>query len=118
MNGYCQINMNGQVKGLKFNLHAVRTLEGLFSTNKTVDEENILYMTQLIYAGLCGNRYVKSMGSEPICKESFEEVSDWVDENIVNKDYALFTPINEAFASSKAVTLIVPDGEKKSPKKK
>ena len=112
MNGYCQINMNGQVKGLKFNLHAVYTLQKLFP-KKTEDPTNTLFVAQLIYAGLCGNRYIKSVGADPVCEETFEEVSDWVDENIVNKKVDAFAEIFKAFASSKAISQ-PEDVEKKS----
>ena len=118
MNGYCQIELGGQPRGLKFNLHAVEMLEKLFKqTNADQQSEDVTptLIKQLVYVGLCGNRYVKTMGTEPVCEETFEQVSDWIDEFAINKQYEFIKIVNDAFASSKAVT--VPIEEKKNQRK-
>jgi len=104
MNGYVQIKLGDKLRGLKFNLHAIKTLESLFP-NSNIEQDNILQATKMIYAGLCGNRYIKTYGTEPVCEETFEEVSDWVDEWVINKTITEnLKPIFEAFASSKAIS--------------
>ncbi len=115
MNGYCQIDLGGQKRGLKFNLHAVRIMADI-APAKSIEKwgfESPLFNTHLVYIGLCGNQYVKTNGVEPYCEETFEQVSDWVDEMIIEKKYDALKEVGKAFMSSKA---FFPNGveEKKS----
>ena len=96
---YCQLELGGKLRGLKFNLHALQTLEKIFPKEKDID--TMAFLTQLIYVGLCGNRFVKTMGTEPVCEETFEEISDWVDEKVLNGQKDFIKVVNDAFESSK-----------------
>lgn len=70
-NNYLQVNIGGQLRGLKFSNGAYVTFY------ETVDHNNYLasFYYAVIYAGLKANSYAK----REEFTESFETVCDWVD---------------------------------------
>lgn len=84
---YIQINLGGQLRGLKFNQLAIEVIS---THNDTQTNSGFLYA--MIYGGLKGNSYVKR---EEVTY-TFEDVCDWVDvmedkENVITKVTACLT---------------------------
>lgn len=69
---YIQVNIGGQLRGLKFNQMAVITMANY------LDYENLTatYLYSVVFGGLAANAFVK----REEFTESFETVCDWVDE--------------------------------------
>lgn len=105
MNGYIQIELGGQQRALKFNMHAIE----MIGRNEVTTEHGNL--TCFIYAGLCGNSFAKSAGSKPLCDESFEEVSEWAEDIIIEKKEDVKAEVLKAFAESKPMKRLAEQAE-------
>lgn len=115
MNGYIQIDLGGELRSLKFNMHAI---EIIAERGTTTEHGNL---SVFIYAGLCGNSFAKSAGAIPMCEESFEDISEWAEDIIVNKQDEVRMQIMQAFSESKPIKKMKEDAEedkKKVSKKK
>jgi len=113
MNGYIQADILGRTRGLKFGLLAVEQIGMEMQKLGKVFGDNSIDLAAvpvIIYWGLFNNCYIKKEDPD----FTFEEVVDFVDENISNPD--LFTPILQAFYDSKFLqpTTTASQEEKKS----
>lgn len=106
MNGYIQIELGGELRALKFNMHALELIAQRQSTT------NIGNLTVFIYAGLCGNSFAISTGTKPICYESFEDIFEWASE-IIKNDKKKVADIMVAFDSSKYIQSVTATDKKK-----
>ena len=98
MNGYIQADILGRTRGLKFGMLAVQQIGMEMQKLGTVFGDNSIDLAAvpvIIYWGLFNNCYIKKEDPD----FTFEEVVDFVDENISSPD--LFTPILQAFYDSK-----------------
>ena len=98
MNGYIQADMLGRTRGLKFGMLAVQQIGMEMQKLGKVFGDNSIDLAAvpvIIYWGLFNNCYIKKEDPD----FTFEEVVDFVDENISSPD--LFTPILQAFYDSK-----------------
>ena len=112
MNGYIQADILGRTRGLKFGMLAVQQIGMEMQKLGKVFGDNSIDLAAvpiIIYWGLFNNCYIKKEDPD----FTFEEVVDFVDENISNPD--LFTPILQAFYDSKFLqpTTTAPQGEQK-----
>jgi hypothetical protein len=113
MNGYIQADILGRTRGLKFGLLAVEQIGMEMQKFGKVFGDNSIDLAAvpvIIYWGLFNNCYIKKEDPD----FTFEEVVDFVDENISTPD--LFTPILQAFYDSKFLqpTTTASQEEKKS----
>src|SRR5262245_34506481 len=93
-NGYIEIEINGRKAGLKFNMYAVEQLQK--QGNDSVS--GVRNITELVWAGLCGNAYAKR--KEPA--DTYEEVTEWIDENwTIEYEGSIFEEITRVFTESK-----------------
>ena len=111
MNGYIQIDLGGQLRSLKFNMHAIE----IISQRGTTTEHGNL--AAFIYGGLCGNSFAKSGGTSPLCEESFDDVMDWAEDILVNKNEELKVKIVTAFNESKPMKALKEQAEEATKKK-
>ena len=98
MNGYIQADILGRTRGLKFGMLAVQQIGMEMQKLGKVFGDNSIDLAAvpvIIYWGLFNNCYIKKEDPD----FTFEEVVDFVDENISTPD--LFTPILQAFYDSK-----------------
>ena len=107
MNGYTQIEFKGQLRGIKFGMLAVQQIMLAASKLNVVlgDEIDIALIPEVIYWGL----YNCSINKREIIDYTFEDVSDFVDENIHNK--AIFVQIILCFYDSKIIKACLPQAE-------
>jgi hypothetical protein len=113
MNGYIQADILGRTRGLKFGMLAVQQIGMEMQKLGKVFGDNSIDLAAvpvIIYWGLFNNCYMKKEDPD----FTFEEVVDFVDENISTPD--LFTPILQAFYDSKFLqpTTTASQEEKKS----
>jgi hypothetical protein len=113
MNGYIQADILGRTRGLKFGMLAVQQIGMEMQKLGKVFGDNSIDLAAvpvIIYWGLFNNCYIKKEDPD----FTFEEVVDFVDENISTPD--LFTPILQAFYDSKFLqpTTTASQEEKKS----
>jgi hypothetical protein len=93
-NGYCEITIEGQKTGLKFNMYAFEQLQVIKGK-----EGGIRDTTALVWAGMLGNAYVKQ--TEPAF--SFEQVSDWLEDQLFSNDQeGQLAKINEVVTAALA----------------
>ncbi len=91
MSNYVQINLGGQLRGLKFNQGAHAEIQSRYKEGQ--NETFISYI--VIYGGLLGNCFVKEI--EP--DFTFENVCDWADQmtvedvNAITQAYAASLPV-------------------------
>src|SRR3954467_9280312 len=98
-NGYTEITINGRKAGLKFNMYAIEQFETIKGRNG-----NIKNFTTIIYAGILGNAYVKQI--EP--QFTFEEVSDWVEDLVLNGDTdGELNRVSEIFTNSQVLKTLI-----------
>lgn len=113
MNGYCQIEFKDKVRGVKFGMLAVQQI--MLAASKLNAELNneidIALIPEVIYWGL----YNCSINKREIIDYTFEDVSDFVDENINNVE--LFTQIMVCFFDSKIIKMAIPKDENIEQKK-
>jgi hypothetical protein len=103
-NGYTEITINGRKAGLKFNMYAIEQFETIKGRNG-----NIKNFTTIIYAGILGNAYVKQV--EP--QFTFEEVSDWVEELVLNGDTeGELNRVSEIFTNSQVLRTLIDKANK------
>jgi hypothetical protein len=112
MNGYIQADILGRTRGLKFGMLAVQQIGMEMQKLGKVFGDNSIDLAAvpvIIYWGLFNNCYMKKEDPD----FTFEEVVDFVDENISTPD--LFTPILQAFYDSKFLqpTTTAPQEEQK-----
>jgi hypothetical protein len=94
-NGYTTIEISGRKVGLKFNMYAIEQFEQVKGR-----AGNIKNFTTIIWAGLLGNAYVKQIEPEL----TFEDISDWVDEQILMGDESgELNRISEVFLNSQVL---------------
>jgi hypothetical protein len=113
MNGYIQADILSRTRGLKFGMLAVQQIGMEMQKLGKVFGDNSIDLAAvpvIIYWGLFNNCYIKKEDPD----FTFEEVVDFVDENISTPD--LFTPILQAFYDSKFLqpTTTASQEEKKS----
>lgn len=109
MNGYIQIDLGGELRSLKFNMYAIEIIAEKGNTSP------IGNLAVFIYAGLCGNAFVKSAGSDAVCKETFENIFEWAEDIFINRK-EVFEQVLNAFYEGK--TKIEQTGEDKKKVKK
>ena len=100
MNGYIQADILGRKRGIKFGMIAVQQIGLELGKLGKVFGDNSIDLAALpiiIYWGLYNNCYIKREDPD----FTFEDVSDFVDENVSNPD--IFTPILQAFYDSKFI---------------
>ena len=112
MNGYIQADILGRTRGLKFGMLAVQQIGMEMQKLGKVFGDNSIDLAAvpvIIYWGLFNNCYIKKEDPD----FTFEEVVDFVDENISSPD--LFTPILQSFYDSKFLqpTTTAPQEEQK-----
>jgi hypothetical protein len=112
MNGYIQADILGRTRGLKFGMLAVQQIGMEMQKLGKVFGDNSIDLAAvpvIIYWGLFNNCYIKKEDPD----FTFEEVVDFVDENISTPD--LFTPILQVFYDSKFLqpTITAPQEEQK-----
>ena len=91
-NGYCEITVGGKKVGLKFNMYAIELFSEIKGRSTTIKN-----LTTIVYAGMLGNCYAKQ--TEP--ELSFEDISDWVDEQMINQDETgELATVSECFQAS------------------
>ena len=117
MNGYIQAEVLGRRRGLKFGMLAAQQIMlQAQRLNKTFGNElDLVLVPVIVYWGLWNNCYNKQEDPD----FTFEQVSEWVDENIDKPD--LFAEIVRCFYESKVVAASIDklkaqagDDEKKS----
>lgn len=101
MNGYIQADILGKNRGLKFGTLATEQIFlELAKLNAHTQFYNTAMIAVIIYWGLYNNSFVKREDLDV----SFEELSDWVDENMDKQD--IFTEIVNCFEQSKSTQLM------------
>lgn len=111
MNGYIQIELGGELRALKFNMYAIEIIAAKATGSQAGN------LAVFIYAGLCGNEYVRSSGADSVCHESFEEIFEWAEDIYLNKK-DVFAKILETYWASKPMQKVKEDGEREEEKKK
>ena len=98
-NGYIQVNILGKMRGIKFGMIAVQqiTLEAQKLGKVLGVSLDFAMVPVIVYWGLYNNCYVKR--EEP--DFTFEDVSDFVDENLT--DTKIFEDIVTCFYQSKLI---------------
>jgi hypothetical protein len=98
-NGYIQVNILGKMRGVKFGMIAVQqiTLEAQKLGKVLGVSIDFAMVPVIVYWGLYNNCYVKR--EEP--DFTFEDVSDFVDENLT--DTKIFEDIVTCFYQSKLI---------------
>ena len=98
-NGYIQVNILGKMRGIKFGMIAVQqiTLEAQKLGKVLGVSLDFAMVPVIVYWGLYNNCYVKR--EEP--DFTFEDVSDFVDENL--SDTKIFEDIVTCFYQSKLI---------------
>jgi hypothetical protein len=98
-NGYIQVNILGKMRGVKFGMIAVQqiTLEAQKLGKVLGVSLDFAMVPVIVYWGLYNNCYVKR--EEP--DFTFEDVSDFVDENL--SDTKIFEDIVTCFYQSKLI---------------
>lgn len=89
MSNYVQIEIGGELRGLKFNQGANVEIQLKIGKSKNA----MFGCYAVVYGGLIGNCFVK--GIEP--DFTFEDVCGWVDEI---QDESIFTSITDAYKAS------------------
>ena len=112
MNGYIQIDLSGKLRSLKFNMYAVE----IIAARQVESESGNLAI--FIYAGLCGNAFAKSAGTNPVCEETFEEVLDIAEELLVNGEGEKIKSILEAYYRSRPIQKVLEAEAEETAKKK
>lgn len=87
-------------------MHAVELIAQRQSTT------NVGNLAVFIYAGLCGNSYAKSTGTEPTCKEDFEDITEWASDILKNQQ-EVFVQIMDAYFKSKPMQDLAESDKKK-----
>jgi hypothetical protein len=89
-----EITLGGQKRNLKFNMRALEALSDL----KCASDIGVTSSAMIIYAGLIGWYFVKQQTPD----FTFEDVSEWVEELIINEDMDGIKAVNECFLASRA----------------
>ena len=113
MNGYTQIEFKGKLRGIKFGMLAVQQI--MLAASKLNaelgNEIDIALIPEVIYWGL----YNCSINKREIIDYTFEDVSEFVDDNIHNKE--IFVQIMLCFYDSKIIKASLPQAEQEEEKK-
>lgn len=117
MNGYCQLELLGKVRGLKFGALAAEQI--MTKLAKLSIETGGIYtssmISEVIYWGLYNNCYVKREDPD----FTFEQVVDWVDEKWMDSSYSdKFTEVINCFEESKSSKLLTEKIQEVADKKK
>lgn len=106
---FVQVNIGGQLRGLKFNQMAVITMA------QHLDYENLnaTYLYGVVYGGLSANAYVK----REEFTHTFEEVCDWVDELTMEDSQKIQAAFEQTQVYKKLVDLGTEANEKMTKKK-
>jgi len=97
MNGYIKKEILGKERGLKFGLMAIENISIELERLKKIGTSDTAVLPIMIYWGLANNCFLKREEVD----FSFEDVADWVDENI--DDVELFEDVAKAFESAKVI---------------
>lgn len=111
---YIQIELGGQMRGLKFNNFGLDIM-----LQNVVKDSNASTVYGMIYGGLRGNSYAKQVEPE----YTFEQVIDWIDAISKDKQNEMLMPIVDCLNSTQAYIDLLPKVkadplEKKSRKKR
>jgi hypothetical protein len=117
MNGYCQLELLGRTRGLKFGALAAEQI--LISLAKLNIETQGFYSNSMlaiiIYWGMFNNCYAKREDPD----FTFEQVVDWVDEYQFDDDKALkMADVVKCFEESKSSKLLTEKINQEAEKKK
>jgi hypothetical protein len=104
---YIQINLGGELRGLKFNQMAIEII-GNYNDSQTTSG----FLYAMIYGGLKGNAYVKR--EELTC--TFEQVCDWVD-SIQDKEKVI-GDVSKALSETNIWQELVKKGKEEPEEKK
>jgi hypothetical protein len=131
MNGYCQIELGGELRGLKFNMHSIEIISradyeyisddkgNVEAKLKAKEDTSFAAIVKFVYAGLCGNAFAKSGGIETICQEKKEDIAEWVEDLFFSDKKASFIKsVMEAYWSSKPMQKVIEDSKDEVKKKK
>lgn len=99
---YIQIEIGGKLRGLKFNVLAIKEFHKKVDYARFEDTANYA----LVYGGLVANCYVKGENED----FTYEEVCDWVDE--LSKE--VMESIDKKFSESQAYKKLIPETEKET----
>lgn len=118
MNGYCQLELLGKVRGLKFGMLAAEQI--VVKLTKLTVETGGIYtsamLSEIVYWGLYNNCHVKREDPD----FTFEQVVDWVEERSFDESYAdTFSMVVKCFEESKSSKLLfdnINDAKKKKDK--
>lgn len=106
MTGYIQANILGQQRGLKFGTLAAEqiTMDLVALGVATQSNYSSGMIASIVYWGLYNNAYVKRQELDV----SFEDVSDWLDDNWTNKEIEpVLTEIVKCYEDSKQAKIIL-----------
>jgi len=113
MNGYTQIEFKGQLRGIKFGMLAVQQI--MLAASKLNaelgNEIDIALIPEVLYWGL----YNCSVNKRELIDYTFEDVCEFVDDNIHNKE--IFVQIMLCFYDSKIIKASLPQPEQTDEKK-
>jgi hypothetical protein len=106
MNGYTQQTILGQLRGLKFGTLAAEqiTMDLVELGVATKSNYSSGMIASIIYWGLYNNAFVKRVELDV----TFEQVSDWLDENWTNKEIEpVLTDIVKCYEDSKQAQIML-----------
>lgn len=109
MNNYIQIEIGGELRGLKFNM--LSRIEAAKKVDFDRLESTTLYA--YVYAGLLANAYVKQVEFTT----DYETVCDWVDAVPTEVQLQIIAKINEVFGTSEDAETTATTEQKKSKRK-
>jgi hypothetical protein len=113
MNGYTQIEFKGKLRGIKFGMLAVQQI--MLAASKLNaelgNEIDIALIPEVLYWGL----YNCSINKREIIDYTFEDVAEYVDDHIHDKE--IFVQIMICFYDSKIIKASLPQAEQKEEKK-
>lgn len=107
MNGKILLNLGGSIRPLKFNMYAVKKFDDIKASG---DAGEIL---KLVYGGLHGGCLIENKDAD----FTTEDVSDWIDELIMNDPDAV-NKIMDCFSESNIYKATVKEPEQPAKKKK
>lgn len=117
MTGYCQLELLGKVRGLKFGMLAAEQI--MVKLAKLSIETGGIYtsamISEVIYWGLYNNCHVKREDPD----FTFEQVVDWVDDNWFDGSMTQkFTDVIKCFEESKSSKILADKIQEVADKKK
>ena len=106
MNGYMNAEILGKNRGIKFGVLAIQKIALSVGDQFNASDVTVLY--EMLYWGLYNNCYVKKETPD----FTFENVCDWVDQNI--NDVSFFESLATCFKSANIIKDNINESEKKT----